>query len=49
MTGVEFRAGDTTWQTLFLKEGLIGGKIRAIKGGAVDFEREFSREITAQE
>ncbi len=48
-TGVEFRAGETTWQALFLKDGLIGGKIRALKGGAVVFEREFSREIMAQE
>jgi hypothetical protein len=48
-TGVEFRAGDTTWQALFLKDGLIGGKIRAIKGGTVVFEREFRRDIMAQE
>ncbi|OGD22973.1 MAG: hypothetical protein A2W03_06285 [Candidatus Aminicenantes bacterium RBG_16_63_16] len=33
-----FRAGDTTWQALFLKDGLIGGKVRALKGGAVVFE-----------
>ena len=48
-TGVEFRAGDTTWQAFFLKDGLIGGKVRALKDGAVVFERELSREIMAQE
>jgi len=42
-------AGDTTWQALFLKDGLNGGKIRAIKGGTVVFEQEFGKDIMAQE
>lgn len=49
LTGVEFQAGDTTWQTLFVKDGLNGGKIRAIKGGRTVFEKEFSKEIMPQD